>query len=95
MDLASCAPSAATLAYTEFVLEVANGQGGLGEVLAAMAPCMRLYAFLGAQLDAAVPEAQRAGNPYAGWIATYASPDFQARPAPTRVYQASGMGHHT
>eukprot|EP00873_Tetraselmis_striata_P012772 jgi/Tetstr1/433036/TSEL_022373.t1 len=78
VDLASCQPSTATLAYTDFVLEVANGEGSLGEVLAAMAPCMRLYAFLGAQLAVAVPEAARAGNPYAGWIEAYSSPEFQA-----------------
>ena len=40
-------------------------------VFAAMTPCMRLYAWLGASLDAAAAE------PYAEWVRTYAAPEFE------------------
>ena len=42
---------------------------GLGTV-GAKAPCMRLYAWLGAALDAG------AAGPYAQWVQTYANPNF-------------------
>ena len=41
-------------------------------VFAAMTPCMRLYAWLGAALDAG------AAGPYAQWVQTYADPSFEA-----------------
>jgi len=44
---------------------------GVGTVFAAMAPCMRLYAWLGAALDAG------AAGPYAQWVQTYADPNFE------------------
>ena len=40
-------------------------------VFAAMTPCMRLYAWLGAALDAG------AWGPYAQWVQTYADPSFE------------------
>ncbi len=42
---------------------------GLAEVLCAMAPCARLYAFLGRQL--ALAGCGGEGHPYAEWISTY------------------------
>jgi thiaminase/transcriptional activator TenA len=39
-----------------------------------MAPCLRLYAWLGAQLQPRVVP----GSPYAPWVATYAAADFHA-----------------
>jgi len=45
----------------------------LGETIAAMTPCMRLYAFLGQSL-ARGPVAPA----YAEWVRTYADPGFEA-----------------
>ena len=66
-------PDAATSAYTDFVLAVAALEP-VGHIAAAMAPCMRLYAYLGQQLAAQTkPE-----NPYREWVMTYSSPEFEA-----------------
>lgn len=73
--LAEVTPSAATLAYTQFLLATAALRS-VGETCAAMAPCMRLYAYLGACL--ADEGAARDDNPYAEWVRAYASADFQA-----------------
>ena len=51
IDMAGVEPLPATLAYTEFLLATAATQD-LGVIFAAMTPCMRLYAWLGASLDA-------------------------------------------
>ncbi len=64
-------PVPATSAYVDFLLETAR-QGNLGETIAAMTPCMRLYAWLGQSL-AAQPVAER----YAEWIRTYADLGFE------------------
>ena len=40
-------------------------------MLAAIAPCMGLYAWLGAALDAS------AAAPYAQWVQTYADPNIE------------------
>jgi len=70
IDMASVEPAPATLAYSEFLLATA-ATGAIGLVCAAMTPCMRLYAWLGAALDA------DAAGPYANWVQTYADPDFE------------------
>lgn len=70
IDMAGVQPLPATSAYTEFLLATACTQE-LGVIYAAMTPCMRLYAWLGASLDA-----DRAG-PYAQWVQTYADPGFE------------------
>lgn len=67
-------PAEATLHYTDFLLATA-ALGGLGEVCAAMTPCMRLYAFLGQSL---AEEGPSPDNPYAEWVLTYADPGFEA-----------------
>ena len=67
-------PGEATLAYTEFLLSTA-ALGGVGEICAAMTPCMRLYAFLGRSL---AEEGHDEESPYAEWIRTYADPGFEA-----------------
>ncbi|MCS7315285.1 MAG: TenA family protein, partial [Bryobacterales bacterium] len=55
LDLNDVQPNPACLAYTDFLLATAWG-GTLAEILAAMTPCMRLYAWLGEQLaPAAAP----------------------------------------
>jgi thiaminase/transcriptional activator TenA len=72
VDLAGVVPLAATRAYVDFLLQTAR-DGELGQTIAAMTPCMRLYAFLGRSL------ARRPGAPlYEEWIRTYADPGFEA-----------------
>lgn len=66
-------PAPATLAYTDFLLRVAWSEP-VGQILAAMTPCMRLYAHLGQQL---APDAAPA-TPYREWIDTYADEEFDA-----------------
>lgn len=66
-------PAAATLAYTDFLLRVAWSEP-VGHILAAMTPCMRLYAHLG---EALAPETP-ADGPYREWVDTYADPGFHA-----------------
>lgn len=70
IDMAAVEPLSATSAYTEFLLATACTQD-LGVIYAAMTPCMRLYAWLGASLDA-----DNAGH-YAQWVRTYADPEFE------------------
>jgi thiaminase (transcriptional activator TenA) len=67
-------PSAATRAYTDFLLSTA-ALHGVGETCAAMTPCMRLYAFLGQSLAGGDPPP---ADRYGEWIRTYADPDFEA-----------------
>ena len=72
VDLAGVVPLAATQAYVDFLLSIAR-RGDLGETIAAMTPCMRLYAFLGRALSAG-----RVAPLYADWVKTYADPGFEA-----------------
>jgi thiaminase/transcriptional activator TenA len=74
VDLAGVEPSPATLAYTEF-LRTTAGACAVAEICASMAPCMRLYAWLGQAL--AKTSLKTAGD-YAEWIKAYSSPDFAA-----------------
>jgi thiaminase/transcriptional activator TenA len=71
VNLRSQEPGTATRHYTDFLLATAWG-GDVGLTAAAMSPCMRLYAFLGAKLAVhGIPNHQ-----YADWIWTYSSTDF-------------------
>jgi thiaminase/transcriptional activator TenA len=72
IDLDRVVPMAATEAYVDFLLGAAR-RGQLGETIAGMTPCMRLYAFLGQAL--ARTEVAPA---YADWVKTYADPGFEA-----------------
>ena len=72
VELGGVTPISATTAYTGFLLETAE-LGDLGETIAAMTPCMRLYAFLGRSLAA-----REAPPLYDEWIKTYADPNFEA-----------------
>ncbi|MBS0547310.1 MAG: TenA family protein [Proteobacteria bacterium] len=72
VDLAGVTPVPATRAYVDFLLETAR-RGRLGETVAAMTPCMRLYAFLGQALAAGTVAPR-----YAEWVKTYADPGFEA-----------------
>jgi thiaminase/transcriptional activator TenA len=73
IDLATVIPAPATRRYADFLLATAWSTD-VGRVGAAMAPCMRLYAYLGNELASVVHD----GHPYAAWIATYSSPDFES-----------------
>lgn len=72
VNLQEVQPSSATRRYTDFLLATAwNYDAGLAAV--AMAPCMRLYAFIGQEVAAqGIPDHQ-----YADWIRTYSSPEFE------------------
>jgi thiaminase/transcriptional activator TenA len=74
VSLEGTEPVEATLAYTDFLLATAS-LGDVGETCAAMAPCMRLYAFLGQSL---AKEGVGDGNPYTEWVEAYADPGFEA-----------------
>ncbi len=75
IDLSQVEPLTATRAYTDFLLRVA-WSAGVAEIIAAMTPCMRLYAWLGTEL---MPQLQlREEHPYRDWIQTYSSADFHA-----------------
>jgi thiaminase/transcriptional activator TenA len=73
IDLERIEPVPACRAYTDFLLRTAWHES-LGEILAAMTPCLRLYAFLGGVLAREF----QPPHPYQRWIETYASPDFEA-----------------
>jgi thiaminase/transcriptional activator TenA len=75
VDMTSATPAEATRHYTDFLLATA-ATGAVGEICAAMTPCMRLYAHVGQAL--AATGADRAANPYAEWVRTYADPTFEA-----------------
>ena len=71
IDLDDVEPRPATSAYTDFLAATA-WSAEPPEIVAAMTPCMRLYAFLGQSLAPADPD-----NRYREWIETYASPGFE------------------
>jgi thiaminase/transcriptional activator TenA len=72
-DLQNVRPHPATRAYTDFLLRTA-WTAEVGEIMAAMTPCMRLYAYLGQQLASG----DQSDNPYRKWIDTYSSAEFDA-----------------
>ncbi len=66
-------PLPSTSTYCDFLLRTASLEP-VGHTAAAMAPCMRLYAFLGQQLAPKLnPQ-----SPYREWVETYASADTEA-----------------
>lgn len=65
-------PGGATRRYIDFLLATAWG-ADCGLTAVAMAPCMRLYLFLGQQLaSGGIPQ-----HRYTNWIETYSSQEFQ------------------
>jgi thiaminase (transcriptional activator TenA) len=75
VDLHSVTPYPVTLAYTDFLLRTAWHEP-VDHTIAAMAPCMRLYAFLGRGIaDRHVP--LLADHAYRRWIETYSSGEFE------------------
>jgi len=72
VDLVNVAPGAATRRYTDFLMATA-WSCDTGITVAAMSPCMRLYAYLGQQLEKQNPSEHH----YIDWIRTYSSQDFE------------------
>ena len=73
IDLDTVQPLPAAQAYTDFLLRVA-WSAEVGVIVAAMTPCMRLYAWLGSEL---APQ-WRADHPYGDWLRSYSGPEFEA-----------------
>jgi len=71
IDLENVTPNPECRAYTDFLLRSA-WHASLAETVAAMTPCMRLYAYLGREL---LPRC-RPGHPYRAWIETYSGEEF-------------------
>lgn len=71
IDLEGVVPNQTCRAYTDFLLCTAWHRS-LAETVAAMTPCMRLYAYLGRQL-ASIRSPQ---HPYARWIEAYSGDAF-------------------
>ena len=77
IDLSRVQPNPACRAYTDFLLATAWHRS-LGEVLAAMTPCMRLYAFLGQELLLRIGgQGKVKVHPYGRWITAYSGPAMQ------------------
>lgn len=72
VNLQEIEPAATTRRYTDFLLATAWSQDA-GMTIAAMLPCMRLYAFLGQKLA----QEEILDHPYADWVRTYSSPEFE------------------
>lgn len=71
IDLEQVAPRRATSAYSNFLRHTA-WSAEPSEIVAAMTPCLRLYAFLGQSLAPA-----QGDNPYRDWIEVYSSLEFE------------------
>nr|XP_024390005.1 bifunctional TH2 protein, mitochondrial-like isoform X3 [Physcomitrium patens] len=76
-------PNMATTAYCDFLLATATGSNEAqkfgstsAQIITAMTPCMRLYAFLGQELKKHVDHV--ADHPYQEWIDTYSAAEFEA-----------------
>jgi thiaminase (transcriptional activator TenA) len=74
-EMASTRMAPTNYAYTRHLLFIAAG-GTLPELLTAILPCAWIYAEVGRHLVGNTPVA--ADHPYADWLATYVSPDFDA-----------------
>ena len=72
IDINNVKPLSACRAYTDFLLRIAY-QKGVDEIVAAIAPCMVLYAFIGRKLA----EDYNRESKYIDWINTYSNEDTQ------------------
>ncbi len=73
-------PHPATTKYINFLSAICDDKNStVAEILAAMVPCLRLYAYLGCTLSRAVPESE--DYCYAEWIQTYKSQMYIRLPA--------------
>jgi len=65
-----------TYAYTRHMLYT-SATGTLAQLVAAILPCAWVYAEVGRHLARSLGGGPGAGHPYADWIGTYSSPDFE------------------
>jgi len=72
IDIDNVKPLPACRAYTDFLLRIAY-QKGIDEIVAAIAPCMVLYAFIGKNLAENYDSKSR----YIDWIKAYSNEDMQ------------------
>lgn len=72
IDIAQVEPSTATRRYVDFVMATAWGHD-TGLIIVALAPCMRLYAWLGQTLA----QLQKEETLYSDWISTYAATEIE------------------
>lgn len=70
IDLRQVQPGPTTRRYTDFLLATA-WSSDLSHTAAAMAPCARLYAFIGQELA----RTERPEHTYTNWVRTYSSPE--------------------
>jgi thiaminase/transcriptional activator TenA len=76
-ELERVEPAAVTQAYSDFGIAVAH-QGGLLDLLVALAPCGVGYGEIGLQLRPATGFSNgMSGHPYKRWIETYSGDEFQ------------------
>lgn len=75
-EMAATPEALETVAYTRFALDCGQA-GDLLDLLVVLAPCVVGYGEIGRCLGAD-PATKREGNPYAGWIETYAAADYRA-----------------
>jgi thiaminase (transcriptional activator TenA) len=73
IEIENVKPMPACRAYTDFLLRIAY-QNGIDEIVAAVAPCMILYAFIGKELS----EDHNKESKYLSWIKTYSDNDMQS-----------------
>ncbi len=83
-DLMALPEARATMAYTRYVLDAGN-RGDLLDLHVALAPCLIGYAEIATWLMAEASTVHE-GNPYASWIAMYASREFQDAAAGERSW---------
>ncbi|GAC1393471.1 MAG: thiaminase II [Ktedonobacteraceae bacterium] len=74
-EMAATPMAPTNYAYTRHLLSIAT-MGTLSELLTAILPCAWIYAEIGRHFAKNAPHAP--DHPYAAWLATYASPDFDA-----------------
>ena len=73
-------PHPATSNYINFLFTICDDDNStVAEVLAAMVPCLRLYAYLGCILSRSLPESEEYA--YAEWIQTYKCQSYIRLPA--------------
>ena len=76
VDTTYVTPIAQTLLYTDFIDDVCNCGGSIANICAALAPCMRLYSYIGKRIlsNKSITNI----HPYHDWIAQYSSDEFEA-----------------
>lgn len=81
-------PASATRAYTDFLLRVAWSEP-VECIMAAMMPCMRLYAYLGQELAPGL----NPDSPYREWVDTYSADDFERLAGKLEELYNDHLGH--